>query len=119
MDTTKQYILMCEKAEEIQKLAKDWFFGKDNSHDYYRFTQDKKRIGIQKGINIQIWLPRQDQLQEIYDNGQNFTHQNLEHFYRWYKSGIGKFFSMEQLWLAFVMWGLYKKEWTGKEWTTE
>ncbi len=66
-------------------------------------------------LNV-IWLPRQDQLQEMYDNGQGFTHQNLEHFFRWYKSGIGQFSSMEQLWLVFVMSEKYNKIWNGKDW---
>jgi hypothetical protein len=70
MDKSKEYILMCEKAEEIQE---EW---KPITGDVY-----DGRSNITKGIHIlkqpeclnrykwdHIWLPRQDQLQDIYIN---------------------------------------------------
>jgi len=76
-----------------------------------------------------VWLPRQDQLQEMAYNAKTLgTEVHLA------KSAIGKhgamFWwathnmyyalqfknSMEQLWLAYVMYEKYNKKWNGKEW---
>ena len=102
MDTSKEYVLMCEKAEEIQKIRKH------GEADYYGDTLDGHRC----------WLPRQDQLQEMiisFGHG----HQNsgiligVSSFSYKYRYDNG---SMEQLWLAFVMKEKYQKTWNGKEW---
>ena len=71
-----------------------------------------------------IWLPRQDQLQEMVGGGQGFTFQTLGRFIRWHGKCIKDYLasidsypaSMEQLWLAFVMKELHSKVWTGTEW---
>ena len=68
-------------------------FNLSNPQNVWFYWHDKKDY---------IWLPRQGQLQAMVDGG--FTHQNLERFYQWYRSGINQHLSsMEQLWLAFVM----------------
>lgn len=90
MDTSPEYILQCEKAEEIQALwqckSGDWFYAKENLGD----ANDKSFIakgeivcngdianfcwesscdfgGGIDNFNNAIWLPRQDQLQAILD----------------------------------------------------
>lgn len=83
MKINKEYISMCEKAKEIQKLAKDQIKGIVilTSHNNilgeiidYRNSEDGIEIGIIINDKIlwyyedmieYIWLPRQDQLQEI------------------------------------------------------
>lgn len=84
MDKSKKYIEMCEKAEKIQQLwqpnAGDWFLEKSTLpleiiifEGWYVLRKDKfiQRIGpannydfFDKG-KVEIWLPRQDQLQEM------------------------------------------------------
>ncbi len=124
MDLTKQYILMAEKAEEIQKAWKpiigDVFMGSDDvmpgrSYAIY--------IGILENKETSIWLPRQDQLQEMIDwNNYGSYHTSLkvamlEEFYKTVKISIEpEDISMEQLWLAFVMKEKYNKVWTGQDW---
>ncbi len=68
-----------------------------------------------------IWLPRQDQLQDMVEGHTAWNLSNL--FVAWtnhtdaYKHiDIMNEFSMEQLWLAFVMWELHKKKWDGDKW---
>lgn len=65
MDTSKEYILMCEKAREIQKLAKwdvgSWYWCAHSKRiiiriQRYPFSKQHTRL-------YRIWLPRQDQLQ--------------------------------------------------------
>ncbi|KKM20144.1 hypothetical protein LCGC14_1648460 [marine sediment metagenome] len=73
MDTSEEYILMCKKAKEIQKLwnhERGDFFVREK--EYYRDTPfvidfHKKIFNAHwfKKDEKFIWLPRQDQLQGI------------------------------------------------------
>lgn len=179
MDTSKEFILMCEKAEEIQKSWKpsmgDWItmpkvFDKNREHPctclsefieitnegdfkvlaYWRcymladedaqsiflkgkdfFASNWKKHIFELENNLQ-WLPRQDQLQEMILDTYNFyalpTYFKLfccnEEMYEgvYAKRGLGlanKFTSLEQFWLAFIMWEKFKKLWNGKDWIKE
>ena len=153
MDTSKEYILMCEKAWEIQKAWKpemgDWVRVQDDPKSEWRPPKKDsytyvlyKVIGEQDPtfINLQItsikewikegrdycsgypiWLPRQDQLQNMID-WTSYSYPisamvfQLEEFYRTLKELPN---SMEQLWLAFVMKEKHNKTWDGKEWVKE
>lgn len=138
MDKSETYIKMCEKAEEIQgrRPFKD---------DYYCESREGiieyKNVSYVSGDKC-IWLPRQDQLQEIYISWRNETRldgyallDNIElgeEFGDWLKSYTEQepyswlnkptdirgwvAPSMEQLWLAFVMKEKYNKIWNGEDW---
>jgi len=144
MDTSEKYIKMCEKAEEIQKEIR--------LYDVYAFMteHEKYKIGVYGGERIfkatfltgAIFLPRQDQLQEMIlpelRKQQKYTHaytkgQNAEGFIATcliadFNSWLDRMFpwlkqeqcnSMEQLWLAFVMKEKFNKTWNDEkeEWT--
>jgi hypothetical protein len=97
--------------------------------DYYAFGEDYWSDGSEWiKLNQFIWLPRQDQLQEMVKS--TFpTGILLNNFYQWFRDTGDKmpllpydrFFnqSMEQLWLAFVMKGKYSKVWNGEDWIIE
>ena len=134
MDTSKEYIKMCEKAVEIQEA---W---KPSVPDYFAYKEylDKSVLciwysdfnAICKSIKYfkksKIWLPRQDQLQEM------FRHKDLNYLSAYFYSFITQprifegeranenycniFKSMEQLWLAFVMKEKYNKTWDKNKW---
>ena len=142
MDTSEICIKMCKKAKEIQENWNpqwgDWL-GYVHSNSLLMVASSwtegpnitKDRVGtewckLNKGSCV--WLPRQDQLQEmlgiLYNN---FCDRNLGRFCGWIGTtgGPDKFYnvkykmqftSMEQLWLAFVMKEKYNKTWNGKEW---
>jgi len=143
MDTSKEYILQCEKAGEIQKLkvCKDTKSGRE--FDIGDIVIDCMNRGIEwvggtfnKAGKVQttsgyyttrdydeemfIWLPTQDQLQEMVEYSVWF--EKIYRFYEWLqysKEGetpCVKFDSMEQLWLAFVMSERYQKHWSGTDW---
>ena len=123
MDTSKKYIKMCEKAKEIQK---NWS-GKvgDLAWRGKLFLPIKNACGYITDVNFkkdkEIWLPRQDQLQEmIYTHPERFFrfYEFLQkhYFYNAKSFNSIKDYSMEQLWLAFVMKEKYNKIWNGKEW---
>jgi hypothetical protein len=67
-----------------------------------------------------IWLPRQDQLQEMVTEG--FTPcLDLCNLFAWYMHNRPndialEWSSLEQLWLAFVMAEKYGKHWNGEAW---
>jgi len=119
MDTSKKYIKMCEKAEEVQKLWKpkiadvfvyDWVSAYGNRGSYCDEDGEDR--------TNRLWLPRQDQLQEIAPAEEIIA--NFNEFCFWlndYKMRcINSFDSMEQLWLAFVMKEKYNKTWKTKKW---
>jgi len=114
MDTSETYIKMCREAREIQESWEceigDWYINRTIcvvcDHDP---TDDS------------IWLPRQDQLQEMV--GVKKLTWGWIPFLRFCVTGdwtINKysllFESMEQLWLAFVMKEKYNKTWNGETW---
>ena len=139
MDTTPEYIKMCEKAEEIQKtwnpLDGDLHILVDDSYKSgysdirltYGITslrEERKVAWLTRSSSTLgvIWLPRQDQLQEMMKDGLStgiFGHTSrmvcyFEEHYK-YRNSLG-IDNMEQLWLAFVMKELYSKQWNGSEW---
>ena len=122
MDTSEKYILMCEKAEEVQKQE---FSHRPNWHfAYYLHGRWQIEHDFLGGERPPIWLPRQDQLQAM------SKHKDigllLAEFFWWAtRSPTGhttdvqethRCNSMEQLWLAFVMYEKYQKVWDGEKW---
>ncbi len=126
MDRSSNYIRMCESIEEIQEQWQPEF------GDFYAsmslgitspcqpITSDlEKKLSYLKTIKA-VWLPRQDQLQEMvienyampWDLAIAFSNvlmgENASYF--------EKFDSMEKLWLAFIMLEKYKRKWKEGEW---
>jgi len=132
MDFSKEYIKMCEKATEIQGLARkngvihgDYLYEK--SIDKWDIVYDANKC-YKYGLLTQIWLPRQDQLQEIvlYKNSTEPIRNRIlwligdfrDYCIKLYQSKPAFFNSMEQLWLAFVMKENYDKIWYKDEWVS-
>ncbi len=143
MDTSLEYIKMCEKAEEIQE---QWY---PKCGDYVRLSNKDARVTIivdsptwnvndgrpdrfltvafpwsygvntdYKKIHEMIWLPRQDQLQGIIGwRNDPYCGAMLSKFMRWYNENQIALPSMEQLWLSFVMLENHKKVLDGEQWT--
>jgi len=120
MDTSKEYIEMCRKAVEVQGVWEsktgDWYFWSKAIGNKIRVVQydGKKDIYC-------TWLPRQDQLQDMVREDTDYH--TLMKFDTWvftlarvYDDIIIEKFSMEQLWLAFVMHEKYGKKWDGEDW---
>jgi hypothetical protein len=113
MDTTIEYVDMCQKAVEIQNLRHETIY----EHN-------------------PIWLPKQDQLQLIYSNWivEQLGYGNPEHFIksafidfsRWLQNQYlpenftcvptNCFDTGEKLWLAFVMQEQFSKKWIDGDW---
>jgi hypothetical protein len=126
MDRSSNYIKMCESIEAIQGQWQPEF------GDFYvsmslgltspcqPITSDlEKKLSYLKTIKA-VWLPRQDQLQEMvienyampWDLAIAFSNtlmgENASYF--------EKFDSMEKLWLTFIMLEKFKRKWKDGEW---
>lgn len=126
MDITPEYVKMCEKAEEIQRYSHSGVFLYPEKQywaqpHYGQFIVDSSlgRDGRPYGA---IWIPRQDQLQAMVLDTDAITTEFKFHGWiitsNYIPIGLPQL-SMEQLWLAFVMWELYKKKWDGTTWGNE
>lgn len=126
MDTSEIYIKMCGKTEEIQSIGIP--------------INDPKSYIIERDMNSTnyhiVWLPRQDQLQEMVEKylDEKVSKEEISagdighvifHFIIWLNKQKGyqklckilkDWPSMEQLWLAFVMKEKFGKIWNGEEW---
>lgn len=125
MDTTKEYIEMCrELPDEIIK-EREWEF-----YDtvYLEDLKSTRTVTLKYHFSHivpdydSVWLPRQDQLQEMIDD--IFSNREIVpltaklhdvciHLIQKHNFN-GR--TMEQLWLAFVMHEQYGKTWNGKVW---
>ena len=121
MDTSKEYIKMCD-CPEIQ----------NRKHPMYAVLMKRTPKldcivcvhwkGIRKDRKGYIWLPRQDELQEMIEwSPLDHPHTLIAMFYdfdiEWLKDINRKdSVSMEQLWLACVMDGKHHKKWDGEKW---
>ncbi len=110
MDTSETYAKMCDCPEIQGKKERDGMTPK--THDFIsdiHYTGSWiKDIGYQESS---IWLPRQDQIQDmigcVAGNHVNIMEQFVKADY---------FLTLEQKWLAFYMKENHNKVWDGKEW---
>ena len=121
------YIKMCYKATEVQKL-----FTAEYGDVSYNLVTNKAVMVLDhsesmrtwncyghkgrriKNKRLRVWLPTQQQLQKIW--GERLP-ESLPWFYVFAVDDVpGRFTSMEQLWLAFVMKETYHKVWNDEDW---
>lgn len=129
MDISRQYILMCEKAIEIQSIRKyeDGSLEAESNtkKPYVGFicTHCDDEHGVDSAyLDGNIWLPRQDQLQDMVYKNQTIE-ELIADFNRWFGIFIDSiplwfdnYTTLEQLWLAYVMQKKFSKQWDGKDW---
>jgi len=131
MDNTNIYINMCEKAIKIQN---NWDF-KSEFNILYDIIL--KKVFLNVTLYVQgaktdkkryIWLPTQAQLQRMFIKNVKCSNCrsevfrcvfDLSSFYNGYYKYCSQFTSMEQIWLAYVMFNNYQKQWNGKDWINE
>ena len=126
MDKSSPYIKMCESATVMQKQWKpefgDFFVSMSlglTSPCQPIVSDLEKKVSYLKTIKA-VWLPRQDQLQEMviekyatpWDLAIAFSNVLMDDN----ESYFDKFDSMEKLWLAFIMLEKCKKRWKDGEW---
>ena len=141
---TKNYIKMCEQAEEIQKLlsksrpAKEWkhshFVEKWRERNYRDIEYEEFCLENLEG-RIIIWLPTQEQLQELilkifspFTKAMKFVDFISNYIKLYQHTKNEKIFwtdlypialSLNELWLMYVMYEKYHKIWTGRKWEEE
>lgn len=130
MDVTEKYILLCKEATEIQKLLSQAvrLYGTPFWHEnvvirifageafyFAGFNEAKKET---------IWLPTQNQLQRMLKSSKpeyfigDFFYFVYDEKEKKNKEIVSKMETMEQLWLAYIMYTKYQKRWNDerKEW---
>ena len=125
MDKTLEYVQMCKGAQEIQDA-----WDKYNAHVGDMCARLRPNGGgyapmvfVRTSHEWTIWLPRQDQLQDMVIDAYRTGWQDsiilglMEEVVAWGKQL--PYASMEQCWLCFVMHVKYAKVWTGAEWVSE
>ena len=105
MDTSEQYIKMCD-CPEIQDNRKQ------HMEDWGDFCHPTRKGEF-------IWLPRQDQLQRMVQEPMDLDFTEAEFLFHEFAKKPCRLASMEQHWLAFVMHELHKLKWNGSEWVKE
>ena len=127
MDTSETYIKMCD-CKEIEKNH-NWaegdycVFRRDYIQGHWCIFRGQVILYASGGVDDiidkvgGIFLPRQDQLQEMVDSPA--IEWLIDKFWYWAREQHNvspTLNTMERLWLAFVMKERYNKEWSGKEW---
>jgi len=149
MDLTNRYIIMCQKAEDIQHAwmprqcdfiieqevveqglssckqgagevqVVDLYYQDQESEGYRQECEDLK--------NNAFWLPRQDQLQNIMEPDiakvSFLVNEVLSKPYYYPLKNVlvepaSVFYSLEQLWLAYVIKEKFNKAWNEEEWVS-
>ncbi len=128
MDTTETYIKMadCPGIQGRHRVTLgDWYKDR-NRDDSVDICADDQWYSADLQAQL-IWLPRQDQLQEMVRHHRrcDIPYWLLLDFSDWVRScdwrlqNLGTdpaLVSMEQLWLAFVMKEKHQKVWDGAQW---
>ena len=119
MDISKQYIEMCDcpETQGAHSEAEGNLYAARN----YIVVSSLRMVWDAAHMERFIWLPRQDQWQEMVhklrEDKKQFSgnHGLLRRFAAWVDEDSNlPCASMEQLWLAFVMKEKYDKVWDGK-----
>jgi len=109
----------CRSAESVIQVV-NMYYDEQDGDNYLQECEDLKEQAL--------WLPRQDQLQKIIEPDNANVHSvMLKVMETQYHDSSKKtlvsapelFYSMEQLWLAYIMREKYNKVWNEEEWVTE
>jgi hypothetical protein len=109
----------CKPAESMVQVVDMYYEAQDGE----KFRQEQEGLK-----NNALWLPRQDQLQKIIepDNARVYSIMSkvMEMQYHDYSKNAmvtapELFYSMEQLWLAYIMKEKFHKVWNEEEWAME
>jgi hypothetical protein len=126
MDKSSYYIKMCESAKMIQKQWApdfgDFFVSMSSGRPspcLPLVSELERKVSYLKTIKA-VWLPRQDQLQEMLIEKYATPWDLAIAFSNVLMADNASYFdnldSMEKLWLAFIMLEKYKKKWKDGEW---
>ena len=122
MDTTELNIKMCD-CQEIQGLRPQVMVG---STPHYHKGEYSCEIDTDGNVRYWppnarcIWLPRQDDLQKMVERKSMYGIGLIYDLRKFLEGAKGQYvfdYSMEQLWLVFVMKKKYNKTWDGEKWT--
>lgn len=111
MDTSVEYIKMCDCEEIRGKWAKE-------KGDFYSAGGSIRVLFTDAFYNNgkEIWLPRQDQLQEMVEKPTLKIESSLEYLFSFFINNLTNYKTWEQSWLAFFMKEKHSKIWVENNW---
>lgn len=120
MDTSKEYITMCKAAHEVQVMRVPmWGFCKFDAGDYFTRNGEEFLFATidesQPRTENVIWLPKQDQLQEMFTPFINKIPFLVDLMKVYDANHSHTFTSLEQLWLAILMQRHFNKQWDNEK----
>ena len=129
----QEFIANFHKAKACPDHGEDHLWTKDLETDFFCCTCGKELIEVSNipliesydmnGAERSVWLPRQDQLIDMFPNGELEMDVFRTNSGKWqiqvedgnyYSTGYHE--SLSKALLVFLMHELHKKEWTGKAW---
>jgi hypothetical protein len=121
---TPEYIKMCREAKEIQELrCCNWKPGDFWFDCYEKINVLGNEYDGRAGRTGGVFLPTQDQLQDMVKDKFNHLFDLLYKFYWFVEDMVDtdewfaiKERTLEISWLEFIMHELYKKKWDGEAW---
>jgi len=126
MDTSSEYLKMCETASEITNT---WHYTFGDFYVSLAGGISSEAQAIVSDLELHrsymqqikaVWLPRQDQLQALildqYATPWDLVIEFANTLMSDKASYFDKFPSMEQIWFAYIMDKKFNKKWTGKDW---
>ena len=112
-------VRFCRPAESLVQVV-NMYYEEQDSEQYLQEYEDLKEQAL--------WLPRQDQLQKISEPDitrvYSIMSKVMENQYHDYSKNASVtaselFYSMEQLWLAYIMKEKFHKVWNEEDWVKE
>lgn len=114
MDTSKEYVKMCDKSglEECCSYGIPAFIGK------VKYTGNNVFVELDQCSTTwrTVRLLRQSQIQEMFKTAPFVLSGDFDKKMENYITGNPDNWSFEMLWLAFYMFEKHQKIWDGKEW---
>jgi hypothetical protein len=116
LEDLEEGLSFCRQGESLVQVV-DMYYQDHESSEYQQECQDLSENSL--------WLPRQDQLQKIIepDNSKIYAiiakvieTQYFDFSKNIFVAATDIFYSMEQLWLGYIMKEKYNKMWNEEEW---
>jgi hypothetical protein len=116
LEDLEEGLSFCRQAESMVQVV-DMYYQDHESTEYQQESQDLKENAL--------WLPRQDQLQKIVEPDDSKVYSIIRsviesQYYEFskgtYVAATDVFYSMEQMWLGYIMMEKYNKIWNEEDW---
>jgi hypothetical protein len=116
LEDLQEGLSFCRSAQSLVQVVNIYY----DEHESKEYQQECEHLK-----DSALWLPRQDQLQKIVESDNSKIHafmnkiiatQYFDFSKNTYVAATDVFYSMEQLWLGYIMREKYNKIWNEEDW---